>query len=197
MPARIRSAHCACWNCRRDRSATEPEPEPFSGHSYRRRAHNRSGDPTPLPQTATSGTPQQVQHSDSPLASHDASAGYLAVRDPDVGGAGGDPTVCPVRDLGEGFRVRHDVRGAGRPDHRVHDRPVLAEFWSIPYLDSRAGQDAWGRLLGEGDARGIALVFLVPRYRWRSGRCARVPTVGSRLRMPRAPENVDSQDLSE
>lgn len=150
MPARIRSAHCACWNCRRDRSATEPEPEPFSGHSYRRRAHNRFGDPTPLPQTATSGTPQQVQHSDSPLASHDASAGYLAVRDPDVGGAGGVPTVCPVRDLGEGVRVRHDVRGAGRPDHRVHDRPVLAEFWSIPYLDSRAGQDDWGRMTGAG-----------------------------------------------
>lgn len=36
----------------------------------------------------------------------------------------------------------------------------LAEFWIIPYMDSPAGQQAWGWLLGEGEARGIALIFL-------------------------------------
>lgn len=37
----------------------------------------------------------------------------------------------------------------------------LAEFWVIPYMDSAAGQQTWGWLLGEGESRGIALVFLV------------------------------------
>ncbi|GHD01236.1 MFS transporter [Zhihengliuella salsuginis] len=37
----------------------------------------------------------------------------------------------------------------------------LAEFWIIPYMDSADGRQAWGPLLGAGDARGIALVFLV------------------------------------
>lgn len=36
----------------------------------------------------------------------------------------------------------------------------LAEFLIIPYMDSPAGQQQWGWLLGEGDARGIALVCL-------------------------------------
>jgi len=37
----------------------------------------------------------------------------------------------------------------------------IAEFLIIPYMESSAGQDAWGWLLGDGNARGIALVFLV------------------------------------
>ena len=35
----------------------------------------------------------------------------------------------------------------------------IAQFWIIPYMESDAGQAAWGWLLGDGDARGIALVF--------------------------------------
>ncbi|WP_102158909.1 MFS transporter [Zhihengliuella halotolerans] len=37
----------------------------------------------------------------------------------------------------------------------------LAEFWIIPYMDSDDGRQTWGWLLGAGEARGIALVFLV------------------------------------
>jgi len=37
----------------------------------------------------------------------------------------------------------------------------LAEFWIIPYMDSGDGRQTWGWLLGAGEARGIALVFLV------------------------------------
>ena len=36
----------------------------------------------------------------------------------------------------------------------------IAQFWVIPYMRTDAGHDRWGWLLGEGDARGIALVFL-------------------------------------
>ena len=37
----------------------------------------------------------------------------------------------------------------------------IAQFRIIPYMDSEAGQADFGWLLGEGEARGIALVFLV------------------------------------
>ncbi|MHA7242744.1 MFS transporter [Paeniglutamicibacter antarcticus] len=37
----------------------------------------------------------------------------------------------------------------------------MAEFWVIPYMASGAGQQRWGWLLGVGEARGIALVFLL------------------------------------
>ncbi len=35
----------------------------------------------------------------------------------------------------------------------------IAEFWIIPYMESDGGQATWGWLVGEGDARGIALIF--------------------------------------
>lgn len=37
----------------------------------------------------------------------------------------------------------------------------LAEFWIIPYFRADAGQAQWAWLLGEGEARGIAMIFLV------------------------------------
>lgn len=37
----------------------------------------------------------------------------------------------------------------------------VAQFWLIPYADSDAGRAQLGWLLGEGQARGIALVFLL------------------------------------
>jgi DHA3 family multidrug efflux protein-like MFS transporter len=36
----------------------------------------------------------------------------------------------------------------------------LAQFAIIPYMQSEAGRATWGWLLGDGDTRGIALVFL-------------------------------------
>jgi len=37
----------------------------------------------------------------------------------------------------------------------------IAEFWIIPYLRTAEGERAWSWLLGEGEVRGIALIFLV------------------------------------
>ena len=37
----------------------------------------------------------------------------------------------------------------------------LAEYWLIPYMNSDAGREALGWLLGDGQARGIALVFII------------------------------------
>ena len=36
----------------------------------------------------------------------------------------------------------------------------IAEFLIIPYMNSAEGKSSLGWLLGEGEARGIALVFL-------------------------------------
>ena len=36
----------------------------------------------------------------------------------------------------------------------------IAEFWIIPYLRTAEGERAWSWLLGEGEVRGIALIFL-------------------------------------
>ena len=40
----------------------------------------------------------------------------------------------------------------------------IAQFLIIPYMDSQAGRDAFGWLLGDGEARGIALVFLIAGF---------------------------------
>lgn len=37
----------------------------------------------------------------------------------------------------------------------------IAEFWIIPYFRTDEGERAWSWLLGEGEMRGIALIFLV------------------------------------
>lgn len=37
----------------------------------------------------------------------------------------------------------------------------LAEFWLLPYMRQGVGEDQWSWLLGRGEARGIALVFVV------------------------------------
>jgi DHA3 family multidrug efflux protein-like MFS transporter len=39
-------------------------------------------------------------------------------------------------------------------------KPV-AQFSIIPFMESGAGKEAFGWLLGEGNARGIALTFLL------------------------------------
>lgn len=36
----------------------------------------------------------------------------------------------------------------------------IAQFWVIPYMETDAGRNTWGWLLGEGDTRGIALVLV-------------------------------------
>lgn len=68
--------------------------------------------------------------------------------------------VVPFETQGRVFGFAMTFEAAAAPITAFMIAP-MAEFWIIPYMDSRAGQDDWGWLLGTGEARGIALVFLV------------------------------------
>jgi DHA3 family multidrug efflux protein-like MFS transporter len=67
--------------------------------------------------------------------------------------------VVPFRRQGRVFGFAAAVESAAAPITSFLIAPI-AEFWIIPYMGSEAGQAALGWALGEGDARGIALVFL-------------------------------------
>ena len=93
---------------------------------------------------------------------------------------------------GRGVRADGHPEGRAVPDARVgsSDSPQafesaaapvtafliapIAQFWIIPYMDSDAGQQTWGWLLGDGEARGIALVFLVRGAHHGGARAARL-----------------------
>jgi DHA3 family multidrug efflux protein-like MFS transporter len=68
--------------------------------------------------------------------------------------------VVPFRTQGRVFGFAQAFESAAAPVTAFLIAPI-AEFVIIPYMDSDAGQEAWGWLLGEGSARGIALVFLI------------------------------------
>ncbi|MET0734066.1 MAG: MFS transporter, partial [Microbacterium sp.] len=68
--------------------------------------------------------------------------------------------VVPFGTQGRVFGVAQAFEAAAAPVTAFLIAPI-AQFWIIPYMDSEAGQETWGWLLGEGEARGIALVFLV------------------------------------
>jgi DHA3 family multidrug efflux protein-like MFS transporter len=68
--------------------------------------------------------------------------------------------VVPFRTQGRVFGFAQAFESAAAPVTAFLIAPI-AEFVIIPYMDSDAGREAWGWLLGEGSARGIALVFLV------------------------------------
>ena len=40
----------------------------------------------------------------------------------------------------------------------------IAQFWLIPYMNSDAGKSQLGWLLGSGEVRGIALVFVIAGF---------------------------------
>jgi MFS transporter, DHA3 family, multidrug efflux protein len=67
--------------------------------------------------------------------------------------------VVPFRTQGRVFGFAAAFESAAAPITAFLIAPI-AEFWIIPYMASGQGQDAWGWLLGDGQARGIALVFL-------------------------------------
>ena len=67
--------------------------------------------------------------------------------------------IVPFRTQGRVFGFAAAFESAAAPITAFLIAPI-AEFWIIPYMDSTAGQDTWGWLLGEGEGRGIALVFL-------------------------------------
>lgn len=68
--------------------------------------------------------------------------------------------VVPYETQGRVFGFAMTFEAAAAPITAFMIAP-LAEFWIIPYMNSGPGKQDWGWLLGQGDARGIALVFLV------------------------------------
>jgi DHA3 family multidrug efflux protein-like MFS transporter len=67
--------------------------------------------------------------------------------------------VVPFRTQGRVFGFAAAFESAAAPITAFLIAPI-AEFAIIPYMNSDAGRDAWGWLLGDGQARGIAMVFL-------------------------------------
>lgn len=67
--------------------------------------------------------------------------------------------VVPYRTQGRVFGFAQSVELAASPVSAFMIGPI-AEFWLIPYMDSAEGRDTWSWLVGHGEARGIALVFL-------------------------------------
>jgi len=67
--------------------------------------------------------------------------------------------VVPYRTQGRVFGFAQSVEVAASPISAFLIGPI-AEFALIPYMESSQGRETWRWLLGDGDARGIALVFL-------------------------------------
>ncbi|WP_238335673.1 MFS transporter [Serinicoccus kebangsaanensis] len=68
--------------------------------------------------------------------------------------------VVPLRRQGRVFGLAMAVESAAAPVTAFLIAP-LAEFWIFPWVRSPEGRESVAWLLGEGEARGIALVFLV------------------------------------
>ncbi|MFZ2479037.1 MAG: MFS transporter [Propioniciclava sp.] len=68
--------------------------------------------------------------------------------------------VVPLPKQGRVFGFAQSIELAAAPFSSFLIGPI-AEFWLIPYMNTPQGQAQWGWLLGEGHARGIALVFLL------------------------------------
>ena len=68
--------------------------------------------------------------------------------------------VVPFRTQGRVFGFAQSVEAAASPISAFLIGPI-AQFWLIPYMASDAGKTSLGWLLGDGQARGIALVFVL------------------------------------
>jgi DHA3 family multidrug efflux protein-like MFS transporter len=67
--------------------------------------------------------------------------------------------IVPVQKQGRVFGFGQSVEAAASPITAYLIGP-LAQLWLIPYMNSPAGQQSWGWLLGSGHARGMALAFV-------------------------------------
>lgn len=67
--------------------------------------------------------------------------------------------VVPFEKQGRVFGFAASAESAAAPLSSFVIGP-LAQFWLIPYMNSQAGQNSLGWLLGPGQARGIALAFI-------------------------------------
>ena len=68
--------------------------------------------------------------------------------------------VVPFRTQGRVFGFAAAFEAAAAPITAFLIAPI-AEFIIIPYMNEGGGEQTWAWLLGEGEARGIAFVFLV------------------------------------
>jgi len=68
--------------------------------------------------------------------------------------------VVPYAKQGRVFGFAQAFESAAAPITSFLIAPI-AQFWIIPYMDSTAGERAFGWLLGDGIGRGIALLFVV------------------------------------
>jgi DHA3 family multidrug efflux protein-like MFS transporter len=71
--------------------------------------------------------------------------------------------VVPFEKQGRVFGFAASVESAASPISAFIIGPI-AEFWLIPYMNTDAGRAAFGWLLGDGEARGIALVFVLASF---------------------------------
>jgi DHA3 family multidrug efflux protein-like MFS transporter len=67
--------------------------------------------------------------------------------------------VVPFEKQGRVFGFAASLESAAAPLSSFLIGP-LAQFWLIPFMNTQAGQDSLGWLLGPGQARGIALAFV-------------------------------------
>jgi len=67
--------------------------------------------------------------------------------------------VVPYEKQGRVFGFAASVESAAAPVSAFLIGPI-AQFWLIPYMESAEGQNTFGWLLGDGEARGIALAFV-------------------------------------
>ena len=67
--------------------------------------------------------------------------------------------VVPYKQQGRVFGFAQSIESAAAPITSFAIGPI-AQFILIPYMNGDAGKSAFGWLLGDGQARGIALVFL-------------------------------------
>jgi DHA3 family multidrug efflux protein-like MFS transporter len=69
-------------------------------------------------------------------------------------------TVVPLKRQGRVFGFAQSFEAAASPITAILIGPI-AQFWVIPYMNSPEGKSQLGWLLGAGDARGIALLFVI------------------------------------
>lgn len=68
--------------------------------------------------------------------------------------------VVPLEKQGRVFGFAQAVEVSASPLSALMIGPI-AQFWLLPYAESERGQAQWAWLLGTGQARGIALVFVL------------------------------------
>ena len=68
--------------------------------------------------------------------------------------------VVPLKRQGRVFGLAQALESGAAPISAFLIGP-LAQYWLIPYMHSSAGKSTWGWLLGSGQARGIAFVFVL------------------------------------